>query len=214
MLNIPFYKNTKDDTRCLPACWRMVLKYYLPNKNYPYHILDPLIGHKPKQWTWQSQGLLYLANLGFEVVNIENLDYKKFVRQGKKYLAQIWSKEVFEVQEKYSDLDNEQIQARKLIKNPLIKLINKKISISDIERYFYDGFLVMISINPYVLERKKGYASHLVLITAIEDNNITFHDPGLPPIKNRKVGRKTFIKAMSKPWKEDNNLIAVKWKEI
>lgn len=210
-MNISFFKNTKDNSHCFQACLKMVLKFYFPKINFSYKKLDKISDHKSGMWTWQGKSLLYLNNLGFKIINIENLDYKKFSLSGEKYLKNIWPEKVFNLQKKYSNLKEEQKIAEKLIRNKAIKLINKKVLFSDLEKYFRNGYLVIVSVNPCVFNNKKCYWSHAVLITDVDSKLVTFHDPGLPPVKNRKITKKKFIKAMSEPWKKDNNLIALKY---
>jgi len=207
---IPFFENTKDNSHCFQACLKMVLKFYFPGKNYSYRLLDKITNHKKGMWTWQGEALLFLSKIGFEIVNIENLDYKRFATRGETYLKSIWSKEIFDLQDKYSNLKREQQIARKLIKNKNISIINKETNIRDMEDYFKKDFLLIVSVNPCVFSGEKCYWSHSVVITEIGQKYIKFHDPGLPGIENRRVNRKLFIKAMSKPWKEDTNLIALK----
>ncbi len=209
-LKIPFFANLKDDNHCLQACFKMILKHYFPEKNYSFKKLDKLSKHVNGKLTWQGAFLISLYKMGFEVINIENLDYKKFAKNGNRYLKTIWSEEVFNTQNKFSDLKKEQKNAQKITQENGIKLINKEVSIKDVEKYFNDGFIVVVSINPCVLVNKKCYWSHVVLITDINDKIITFHDPGLPPVENKKVSKRLFEKAMIKPWKEDTNLIAVR----
>jgi hypothetical protein len=190
----------------------MILKYYFPKKNYSFKKLDKLSKHVKGKWTWQGASLLVLSKMGFDVVNIENLDYKRLAKDGDKYLKNIWSEEVFNIQNQFSDLKQEQKIAQRMLKDKRFKLINREASFRDIEKYFNEGYMVVVSVNPCVFERKKCYSSHLVLVTDIDSRIITFHDPGLPPVKNKKVSRKLFEKAMTKPWKEDTNLIAVRKK--
>lgn len=213
MKKIPFYSNLKDNNHCLQACLKMVLKYYLPNKNFSFKELDKITKHVEGLWTWQGASLSALAKMGFSVVNIENLDYKKFAKEGDKYLKKIWSEEVFDTQDKYSNLKQEKQIAQKMVKDKNITLLNRETTINDVENYFRKDYLVLVSVNPCVFENIKCYWSHIVLITDINDKWVTFHDVGLPGIENRQISLKKFEKAMTPPWKEDTNLIALKYEK-
>ncbi len=79
-LNIPFYPNLDDGLHCLQACLKMVLGYYFPDKEYSYEELDRISKHVEGKWTWQIASLLFFAREGFEVVNIENIDYANNLR--------------------------------------------------------------------------------------------------------------------------------------
>jgi len=209
-MTIPFYNNTKDDTHCVQACLKSVLKFYFPQKDYSFNYLDKVTAHKKGKWTWNSAFLLFLANKDFEVINIEDFNYKKFSKYGESFLKKNWTEEMFLVQKKFSDLKNEQKLAGKLVQNKKVILKMKPAMLHDIRLLFKKGYILLSVVNPYVLERRKGYASHLVVIISLGEKTITFHDPGLPPLKNRKTSLKLFLKAMRYPSKESANLIAVK----
>lgn len=208
--NIPFYSNLKTDTHCFQACLKMVLKHCFPDKDYSFEYLDKVTFHKKDKWTWDSGALLFLSKLGFDVVRIVNFDYKQFVEFGEEYLRMIWNDEVFNTQKQYSDFDQERKLAQDLLKNGSIKLERRWTNLKEVEDLFQKDFLVMTSINPYILDNEEGYSSHLVVITGFNEDSITFHDPGLPPQKNRTVSKKTFEKAMQYPHKESADLFAVK----
>lgn len=208
-LDIPHFESP-DDNHCFQACLKMILKYLISEKNFSFKKLDEISKHIPNKWTWQGASLLYLADLGFQVVNIENLDYELFAKKDGEYLKTIWTPEVFEAQSKFSDLEQEQIIAQKLIINEKIKLINKDISLDDIIDLINNDYVVMVSINPYVIRKEKGYSSHMVVIDGIEENYIIWHDPGPPGEKSKKTDFYLFEKSITKPEKEDGNIIGVK----
>ncbi len=88
------------------------------------------------------------------------------------------------------------------------RYIHKKLSLKELENLFRKGCLISPSININVLENKKGYAGHAVLITDIDKRFITFHDPGLPPVPNNKIKRQDFVRS----WRSlgtDNTVIVV-----
>lgn len=213
-MHIPFYKNLKDDSHCFQACLKMLLKYTFPLENYSYAKLDILTSHKPSQWTWNTAGLLFLKKKGFELVNIENFDYKQFARFGEEYLRMIWTDEIFETQKKFSDFQKERVLAKKFIHQKTIKHIRRPTTFSETEKYFRMGYVTLVTLNPLVLEGKKGYGSHIVILTDIDRQTVTFHDPGLPPYAGRRVSRKLFQKALYSPYKEIASLIAVRHKNF
>lgn len=210
MLRIPFYPNTKDNTHCVQAALRSVLKFYFPKKNYSFTYLDRVTAHKKGLWTWNSAPLLFLARRGFQVINIENFNYKRFAQTGEQYLKKTWSKEVFETQKKFSDFQNEQRLARKLVSNKNIQLEQRPATLRDLSTLFEKKYIILCGINPYVLDRQKGYAGHIVVLVDIDKSSATFHDPGLPPQKRRKAPLRRFFRAMGYPTKRSAALIAVK----
>lgn len=210
MLQIPFYSNTKDDLHCVQASLKSALKFYFPKRNWSFLYLDRVTKHKKGKFTWNSAMLIFLARLGFEVIDIEDFDYRRFGEAGEKFLQHTWPKQVFALQKRYSDLRVEQQLAKKLVKTKGVNLGMRPATLKDVKKFFSDGYLIFCSINPYVLKHQKGYTSHMVLLTDVQKNRVVFHDPGLPPVKNRTVPPKLFFRAMCYPTKAYANLIAIK----
>lgn len=210
MLNIPFYKNAKDGSHCVQACLKSILKFYFPDKNYSFRYLDKQTNHQNNTVTWDSAMLLFLSKLNFEIIYITNFDYQKFAEKGEKYLESFWTDEVYQYQKQYSNFEKEQKLAKKLIKNKDIRILKRSAKLSDLKTLFSKGYLIMIPINPFILENKKWFGNHMVLITGITKQFIYFHDSGLPPYKNRKTTLEKFWKAASNNNSRSVDLIAVK----
>jgi hypothetical protein len=196
MFKIPFYKNTKDNLHCVQACLKSVLKYYFSDQTYSFKYLDKVTHHQKNKWTWDIAMMLFLVRLNFEVIYMADFDFYKFAVLGEKYLRNLWSHKVYETQKRFSDFKQEQKLAKLLIKNKKVKLIKKYPNIKDLKLLYNKEYIILVSINPYRLEKEKGYASHLVIVTNLTKKTITFHDPGLPPHPNRKILIKTFSKAL------------------
>lgn len=150
----------------------------------------------------------------FDMVNIENFDYGQFAEFGEDYLKMIWTNEIFEAQKKHSDFKQEKKLAKRLIREKRIKHIRRPATVSELEDYFRKGYMVLTTINPLVLRKETGYASHIVVITDIDSRSVTFHDPGLPPTKDRIVSRSDFQRAMRSPYRESASLIALWHKNL
>ena len=186
----------------------MLLAYFgLPEKSLSLKKLDKITNHKNGMFTWQGVSLLWLASIGFEVINFENIDYKMFAKNGSEYLKKIWPKETFDIQNKYSDLKKEQQIATKLLNNPHIQLKQKSLSIKEIKNYFDKGYFIMVSVNSLFLANKKGYSSHMVVITGFDNTYVHINDPGLPAKKNWEITYSAFEKSILPPIKPDTNTI-------
>ncbi|MEW5805384.1 MAG: peptidase C39 family protein [Patescibacteria group bacterium] len=210
-LSIPFYSNTKDGLHCFQACLKSILKYYFPSKSYSFGHLDKVTAHKKGKYTWDFAALLFLADLGFEVIYITPFDLKEFSLKGEKFLKSVWTDEVYQDQKKYSDFKQEQKLAKKLIKDKGISIKRRSTRISDIRKLFSRGFLLMVPVNSLVFEGIKGYYPHIVLINGITKYFIYFHDSGNPPHPNCKASIKKFWRAASYPDNSSVDLIAVRY---
>jgi hypothetical protein len=171
--------------------------------------LDDIIGHIPGMFTWMSDALLWLDEEGFEVENYESLDYTRFVKKGIGYLREIWDKETFAIQESYSDLERERKIARKMLDRG-IKLVNVRLSLSEIKDKHERGYFTMLSVNPFALRGKEGYGSHLIVVKSFGDGYATVLDPDAE--KSYQVSESRLEYAISKERKMDFNAICVRLK--
>lgn len=162
--------------------------------------MDKITGHEPNSFTWMTRALSWIPTLGLKVIHVENLDYLKFANFGKSYLKTIWDKETYELQEKMSDLDKEQMDAREILKNRDVHLINNTLDINDIKTLHKMGFFIMLSINPNILLGDKTYGSHLVVVTQFKDGMVTLCDPDHGIVS---YPEKLLSKAISKKFKPD-----------
>lgn len=211
MREIPFYANTRDNTHCVQAGLKSVLKFFFPREQFSFRKLDRISAHAKGKWTWNSAWMLYLARRGFEVIDIGGgFRYETFARSGEQYLRRLWSEKIFAEQRRFADLKQEQRRARTLIRQRNIRLVNRPATLHDIQRLFRDGYVLLCRINPFVLENKNVYGSHTVILTDVQKSFVRFHDPGLPPRKNRKVALRTFLRAMNYPNKQAASFVAVR----
>lgn len=184
---------------CVQACLKTMLRYFdMPVLSFKE--LDKITGHKKGMFTWMSKTILWLANQEFEVYHVENLDYNRFVKEGELYLKTIWNKEVFDTQKAYSNLKIEQKIARKIIDNPNIIIKNKHLNIKDLKKLVGHNYFVMLSVNPFTLQDKDGYGSHLVVLMHFKNNRVQICDPD---IGIYWIDKKSLIRAISKKYKPD-----------
>lgn len=202
---IPFFRNP-GKTHCFQACMKMLAKYYWPNKNYSWEELDCLSGKTKGLWTWIMAGSLWLINQGLEVRDIEIFDYNRFIEEKEKYLIFFYGEEAGKKQIKYSNLKQEIVYAKKFIEKNLIekRIPNKE----DIIKLLKNNYLIVCSVNQQILNNKRGYIGHFVLITGFDDKGYILHDPGLPAFENRKVNYQTFEKAWAYPDSNIKNILA------
>jgi hypothetical protein len=187
---------------------KSVLKFFIPSKDYSFEQLDKLSGKKNNLWTWSQRAKINMHKMGFEIVEIENWDIEEFVRTGKKYLEKRYGKEVADIQEEHSDL--EQAITDYDDYGRLNILQNKIPTLNDIQDLLEKGYLVCCNVNSKMLNSKPGYSGHFVTLIGFDDKYLYLHDPGLPPQENRKVSFKDFTKAWAFPDENAQNLTAFK----
>jgi hypothetical protein len=194
--NVPFYSNTPDNFHCFQAALRMVLGYFIPDKEYTWDDLDYVTGHT-SDYTWPMVGLIYCVRLGLSVHAIEPFDYERFAREGYDYLLEELGEEVADAQKRHSDLKQEMKNAGDFIK--IVNLERRIPTETDIVKPLAGGALVMCNINARVIQEREGYSGHFVVVTGVDAEGLQIHDPGLPPLQDRFCSWSLFDKAWSYP---------------
>lgn len=208
MKHVPFFANTPDNTHCLQAALRMVLKYYLPDKEYSWEELEKLTAKKEGLWTWVMQGVINMRKLGFEVIVREDFDYEQFIAKGGEYLKERNGEAVAREMIRHSDIEQERTISKEFIK----LLGNKSIpaSLNELKKLIKDDYLVIANVNLKMLNGQEGYDGHFVVIYGFDDESLYIHDPGLPPQKERKVSYEQFRKAWEYPNEDSKGFMAFK----
>jgi len=207
-LKVPFYANTSENTHCYQAALRMVLKYYIPEKEYTWKELEEFTAKKEGLWTWATQGIINMRKLGFEVITKEDWDYNALILDHKKYLIKKYGLEAAKEQIKWSDMDQEVRLAKEYVE--LFGNNYGPTNITELKELLDKGYLIICNVNHRTLINKEGYAGHFVVIYGYDTKTIHMHDPGPPPEENRKVSYETFIKAWEYPNEEVRNILAFK----
>lgn len=210
MQAVPFYANTPDDTHCFQAAMKMILGFFMPEREFSWVDLEKLSAKAEGMSTWPQQMLLSLVDLGFEVVDIGNFDAQAFIAEGADYLYRTYDQETADWQVKWSDIPQEQAIFKKVLKSPDIHTEDRVATWTDLQKYLHEDYLVTCNINSQKLNNKSGYIGHSVVVYDIDDNSITLHDPGPPPIEGRKVSRADFEAAWAYPNEDATNVIAIK----
>jgi hypothetical protein len=140
----------------------------------------------------------------------ELFDYGQFAEEGSGYVLAFSGEEVGSIQLKHSNIGQEVIHAREFKKkiNPDIRIP----TLEDISDFLKNGYLLICNINCCALDGEPGFTGHSVVVKGVEDGTVILHDPGLPPIANRKVSFEKFKRAWASPDKTAQNVMAVKLK--
>lgn len=205
---IPFYSNTPDDTHCFQAALKMILKYFLPTQDFSWKQIDKITAKKEGLWTWPFAGMLWLHAQGFQVINQEVFDYQRFVQEKNTYLIDFYGKEVGKAQIGHSDVNQEAAFAKELLKGGILK--DHLPTLEDIQQLVIDNYLLICNVNSCALSNKQGYVGHFIVVKEVDDQYVYFHDPGLPPLKDRRVPIATFMHAWAYPNETSQNVLAIR----
>jgi hypothetical protein len=204
--SVPFYANTADDMRCLQACYRMVLKYFLPDREFTWEEIDKLLCAEVGKGTWWHAALLGIEKLGIRTKLIEPFDYQKFFDQGIDYLYTIYPKKLADWHKEKSNL----FSVKHLIPEFLhtCHFENRPATFDDFDSLPSEGWLIGTEINARTLSGKEGLSPHMILVFAKEGDRYLFHDPGLPPLPNRTATQDQLIEARKYAGENKMSLVA------
>lgn len=204
---VPFYPNTADDTHCLQAAYRSVLKYFQPDQVYSWDELDRATAKIEGKWTWPMAGIMWFREQGFAVKVIDPFDYAAFAKRGREYLIEQFGKEVAREQEEHSDFAQAQKEAAEFQRT--VPYENRVPTRDDVQSLLSQGYLIVCTINARSLNDRPGYVGHMVVIKGFDGENLIFHDPGSPPVENRQVSFTQFEKAWADPNADAKNITAI-----
>lgn len=212
--SIPFFENHDDDAHCLQASLKMILKYYLPDRDFSWDELNKMTAKAPgsDKATWSQQMVLSLAEMGFDVLLVENFDAERFAKEGYDYLVEAYGKESADWQAQHSDLAQEQRIYQQLLEHH--DIYERRVpTLEDVKTYLAEGYLVQATVNARKLNDEEGYFGHSVVIFDIDDEHVVLNDPGHPGRERRVETRQHFETAWASPSPDVKKLIAIKYKE-
>jgi len=209
--SVPFYSNTPDDTHCVQAAFRSILKYFLPDRDFSWAELEEMSAKVPDMSTWPAQMLLNLNKMGFEITLMEGFDANQFIKNGEAYLKKEFGQEAAEWQIANSDIKQERRLYQDLLDSD-VTYENLVPELSDIKRYLDQDYLVKVTLNSKRLNHKSGYVGHSVVVYDIDEQKLVFHDPGLPAMESRVERLADFEAAWADPNVKAKELIAVRYK--
>lgn len=198
----PFYENW-DDTHCGQCVLRGVLEYFEPGTSYDWDVIDQMSGKIPGKWTWPYRQQISMVQKGYDVVSISHTGPQEYLA-GDIYdiLVHKLGQEAADKQREMSDLvgvrkDMEEYVA--LLVGGKLKRHDRPANLQDIKDLLAQGYLVASSLNARTLNGREGYASHAVLVYAMTDQDVIFHDSGLPAFESRHANHAEFIAAATNP---------------
>ena len=207
---IPLFENTPDNTHCFQASLKMILKYFLPERDFSFEELDRITAKREGLWTWPFAGVLWMQENGFEVKNIDSFDIQRFIEEGGQYIIDEYGKEVGDAQIKNSDIGQERRLGKEFLDRveTEVRVPEKE----DIQSLMNDGYLVTVNVNSRALNGREGYSGHGIVITGFDESGFRINNPGPPAIGNHEVSYDLFEKAWAYPNDKAKNILAFRMK--
>lgn len=184
MKQVPFVANSEDNMHCVNAVFRMVHRFYF-HKDLSWRQIDTLTKAVPGKATWTFIGEMEFAKKGLKVINIEPIDYEKLFKEGVGYFKKVLGKDTAEYYLKKTNIETVFQFIPEYLS--IIKHETRRPSTDEIIGYLKHGSLIGVEVNSRILNHRPGFELHFILLYDFDGRDIIFHDPGLPPIKARKI---------------------------
>lgn len=205
---VPLVSNSPDDpTRCMQACMAMVLGYFMPKRQFSMNELDMHSGKKPGKATWPMAALLWMRELGFEVVNIEACNYARLITERDWYLVAMYGEEVATWAIRNSDMEQVYADASAFISGSIKSMVRLP-TVGDIKEYLTQGYLCICWVNSKALHKRPGLSGHFIVATGCTDEGLFYNDPGLPAAAHCFVANGDMEYAWSTPSEQTKTVMA------
>lgn len=209
LLSIPFYENTMDGQQCMQVAMKSVLKYFL-NQDFSLPELDCLSGRKSGKWTWTSQIVTALDDLGLQTKFYSRSDLEPFL-EGEPFIRRYYGKDADKILQ-YTDLPVFLASIKKLLKYNIFQ--KQKLPFDQIKSAIKSGYVPLMLIDHNIIAGLKSpYQGHFVVVTGYDEKNVFYHESGpTQPQPNKKVSQSLFLEAWNANG-TDNDVIIVSGKK-
>ena len=134
-LSVSFYENKGDGNQCMQVTMKSVLKHFL-DKDFSLEELDKLTGRKNGLWTWTSQVVIVLHDLGLRIKYYSKSDLEPFL-QGEPFIRKHFGKDSDKIL-KFTDLP------------VVLESINKLLKYNIFEKRKFPGWFSLSLILPKI----------------------------------------------------------------
>jgi len=208
----PFYDNW-DDVHCMECTMRSVLEYFEPNEKFSREDVNALTNKIEGKCSWPYFCMKSLLDKGYKIKFITPYGLSDILEDGfENYLIKVQGEKdapnTIKISPPINDIED---ACRQINKNKNLIQIEKIPEISDIKQMLNEGYLIKSMIDARALNKREGYNGHAVLIYAMDDTHIYFHDSGLPPVPERKETIDFFIECAKTP--KDTNWFMIGYKK-
>lgn len=175
---IRFRKNHRDNMHCFQACLSMVLSHFIPEQpDLTFGELDAISKKRPGKYTWPMHALMYLQSRGFDVIDFDMFDYKRFASEGAAYLPEYYGAKAGRDQIENSDAAFEQAAAGRYASSGINR--RQVPTLNDVESLLRQGYMTICFVDAGRFTGSREPAGHYVLVTDISGGLVTLQDPGL-----------------------------------
>ncbi len=205
-IDVPFYDNTHGDgNQCYQLAMRSAIKHFL-GKDVAIEELDRITGRGPDKWTWTSQLVPPLYDMGLKVKFYTKVDVTQLLG-GERFIREHYGKDA-EVMLQHTNMDVMINSVSVLMKYGIFE--RRALSEKEIETHIREGHLPLILLDWTKIKGVDApFMGHMGVLTGFDDANFYFHHSGPgSPQPNMPILRKRLMAAWNAPG-TDNDIVIV-----
>jgi len=173
--DIPWFKQISSGN-CVQTNVKMALKYYYPDKDFSFELLDELSGRDGDEWTWTTQVMPILVDNKLDAYYYSTTPYRDIVEGGVVFVTDYYGEDIAEVIIEHTDWEALE-KSVSFIDNEN-RFFNEKKDWDFVEKEFFDGSYIILIIDKNVLIESNGkFSGHAVSITSINKTHALINDP-------------------------------------
>lgn len=176
----------------------MVMKFVLPEEMRSMDEMDAICSYKENKYPWPPIPLLKLIKEGWEAKYFTNFPWDQYAEDSQSPIKAIYGKIANEMEKTYPDQED----LKKWLDEVLARgetMEHRLLEMADLAKMYHDGWYLIVALNIKSIKGEKGIEPRCVAITGMDDNSISFHDPGPDGKSNHKVGCDLFLKSWRYP---------------
>ncbi|MGM5487971.1 MAG: peptidase C39 family protein [Nanobdellota archaeon] len=189
ILDIPFYTNS--GTQCSQVAMKNVLEYF--GKMYSLSQLDHATGRRDSFYTWTTQNVAALFNLGMEVKAFSTDKLEPYLA-GEDYIRERFGPDADAILS-VTDIEPFLWSIQSCIANGLYEYRN--LSLEEIQDHLKAGHIPIVTVDWNKLYGKDGpFDGHTIVLTGFDKDHVYYHESG-PKFaqSNKPVSRSKFSTA-------------------
>jgi hypothetical protein len=226
MTNIfaPPFVECQDSFRCAQTIILMILKHFIPEKEWNWKDADQICYYQEGLHTWDTAPIKGMVERGFEVVHYCRFDPDKYIADPKEYLYQYYDKKTADYMIEYDDIDRSVRIEQELKSVPHYRHIKRDWQWEDVEKLLDEGYLIFTWVNgrKFYNRHQQEVTGHFVLLFgyAAKHRAVMVHDGGgyveikdegyfqMNALKSFRLGSDHFMSAAKSDKTEGGNFIA------
>jgi hypothetical protein len=173
---------------------------------------DKMTGYVEGRGTWQFRMLLALADLGLNVIDHEKFNVQEFIDDPEAAIRkQVEDEAAIQGILNETDIEAERSALQRCVASDRIQFIESVPTLADLTREIAQERLVLCGVDLQVLKGKDAREGHMLIVEALEGEDIIVHDPGPDGGLGVRIPIKLFHAAWTSPSEAMASIISV-WK--